>query len=60
MNAGSSNKPYPDKRDRYRKDSMFKSARALAKKFAEWTPDKIAKRGEECLRGRRRGGVFSC
>jgi hypothetical protein len=47
MNAGLSNKPYSDKRERYRKDSMFKSARTFAEKFADWTPERIAKRGEE-------------
>src|SRR6266404_611899 len=47
MNAGLSNKPYRDKRERYRKDSMFKSARAFADHFSDWTPDKIEKRGQD-------------
>jgi hypothetical protein len=45
MNSGLSNKPYSDKRERYRKDSMFKSARGFADKFADWTPEKIERRG---------------
>ena len=47
MNTSLANKPYADKRERYREDSMFKSARAFANKFAEWTPDRIDKRSEE-------------
>jgi hypothetical protein len=47
MNSGLSNKPYSDKRERYRKDSMFKSARAFADNIADWTPERIEKRGLE-------------
>lgn len=46
MNINVSNKPYGKKRERYRKDSMFKSARTLAEKYADWTPETIEKRGK--------------
>jgi hypothetical protein len=47
MNSSVSNKQYSEKRERYRKDSMFKSARAFADKLAEWTPERLEKRGIE-------------
>jgi uncharacterized protein with ParB-like and HNH nuclease domain len=47
MNASVSNKPYPIKRERYKNDSMFKSARALAETYADWTPERITKRGKD-------------
>lgn len=47
MNTSVSNKPYVEKRERYQKDSMFKSARTFADRFSDWTPEKIEKRGIE-------------
>ena len=47
MNASVSNKQYSEKRERYRKDSMFKSARTFADKIADWTPERLEKRAAE-------------
>jgi uncharacterized protein with ParB-like and HNH nuclease domain len=44
MNISLSNKPYADKRDKYKRDSMFKSARDFADKYNDWTPEKLEKR----------------
>ncbi len=46
MNINVSNKPYETKRDKYKSDSMFKSARELANEYETWTPADIVKRGE--------------
>lgn len=47
MNTSVSNKQYSEKRERYRKDSMFKSARTFADKIADWTPERLEKRAVE-------------
>jgi hypothetical protein len=47
MNRSVSNKLYKDKRDKYIKDSMFKSSREFAQNFKEWTPELLEKRAEE-------------
>ena len=47
MNTSVSNKPYSEKKERYRKDSMFKSARVFADKIADWTPERLEKRAVE-------------
>lgn len=47
MNSGLSNRPYAEKRPKYIKDSMFKSARVFAEKYSDWTPDKLEKRAQE-------------
>ena len=46
MNIDVSNAPYPVKRPVFENDSMFKSARTLAKEHASWTPKSITKRGK--------------
>lgn len=46
MNIDVSNAPYAKKRPTFEADSMFKSARALAKENVTWTPKAIARRGK--------------
>lgn len=45
MNIEISNKPFEKKKSKYLNDSMFKSARELAKEYNTWTKDDIIKRG---------------
>ncbi len=47
MNASVSNKAYSDKRDRYKNDSMFKSARIFADEYEAWNPDTLNERSEK-------------
>lgn len=48
MNRTISNNPYSEfKREKYLRDSMFKSARDFANRFSEWRPQDIDNRGEE-------------
>lgn len=46
MNTALSNKSYSDKRNKYLKDSMFKSARVFAERWDNWTPDVLEKRAK--------------
>lgn len=46
MNISISNKSYKDKRDQYSNDSMFKSARELAKEYSTWTKTDIENRSK--------------
>jgi uncharacterized protein with ParB-like and HNH nuclease domain len=46
MNTSLGNKIYSEKRERYKKDSMFKTARELADTYVDWTPKTIEKRGK--------------
>jgi hypothetical protein len=41
MNQSLKNGPYEKKRKKYAEDSMFKSARAVAKKYNKWTPKEL-------------------
>lgn len=47
MNSGVSNGPFSAKKERYEKDSMFKSTREFAKKYSQWTPVALRNRGRE-------------
>jgi hypothetical protein len=47
MNQSLKNARYEKKRKRYLEDSMFKSARLLAKKNNDWTPKEMASRADE-------------
>jgi uncharacterized protein with ParB-like and HNH nuclease domain len=47
MNKEIGNGPYAKKRERYRNDSMYKSARILAERNEVWTPETIIKRSDE-------------
>jgi hypothetical protein len=47
MNRSLSNKPYKEKRDKYLKDSMFKSAREFAKSCNDWKPASLLKRAKD-------------
>jgi hypothetical protein len=47
MNIDLSNGPYSKKRDTYAADSMFKSARHLARANKAWTPNSIERRSKE-------------
>ena len=44
MNQELSNRPYLEKREVYRADSMFKSARQFAERYAKWSPSGIEER----------------
>jgi hypothetical protein len=46
MNIDVSNAPFAEKRPVFEADSMFKSARTLAKQNATWTTKSIASRGK--------------
>lgn len=46
MNMSLGNKPYSDKRTRYREDSMFKSTRRFAELVDEWTEAEFQKRAK--------------
>jgi hypothetical protein len=46
MNIVLSNSKYAAKKEAYETDSMFKSARQLARTYTSWTPDAIRRRGE--------------
>lgn len=39
--------PFEAKRNRYQKESMFVTPRAVADKWDDWTPESIRERGEE-------------
>lgn len=47
MNTSISNKPYREKRERYRSDSMFKSTREFARGQSSWTVESLKRRAEE-------------
>jgi hypothetical protein len=47
MNQSLKNGRYEKKRKRYSEDSMFKSARLLAKHYSEWTPTELTSRADE-------------
>ena len=47
MNRGLSNKPYFEKRSRFKEDSMFKSTRQFADAVEEWTPEALSIRSQE-------------
>jgi len=47
MNQSLKNARYEKKRKRYLEDSMFKSARLLAKKYDDWTPKEMSSRADE-------------
>jgi hypothetical protein len=46
MNRSLSNKPYLDKRSRFKEDSMFKSTRQFADGVPEWTPQELVARSD--------------
>lgn len=50
MNRGVSNKPYAEKRPRFREDSMFKSARQFAESIDDWTPERLLMRSQVLAR----------
>ena len=47
MNQSLKNARYEKKKKRYLEDSMFKSARLLAKKYDDWTPKEMESRADE-------------
>jgi hypothetical protein len=47
MNASVSNEAFAKKKDRYSKDSVFKSVREFAEKYDDWTPATVEARGQE-------------
>lgn len=47
MNKSLSNRAYKEKRKKYLKDSMFKSAREFAQRHRQWTPGALEKRSRE-------------
>lgn len=49
MNVSLSNKSYSEKKSCYAEDSMFKSTRQFAKKYARWTPQELLGRSEELV-----------
>ncbi|MFY0399091.1 DUF262 domain-containing protein [Brevundimonas naejangsanensis] len=46
MNRDISNKPYPEKKEAFENDSMFKSAREFAKTYSAWGPTEMQTRAE--------------
>jgi uncharacterized protein with ParB-like and HNH nuclease domain len=50
MNNSVGNKGYAAKRERYRTDSMFKTARTFAEEFNTWTPEDLSKRAKKLAR----------
>jgi hypothetical protein len=49
MNGDLANKGYSIKRPVYETDAMFKSARAFAKCYSDWTPEHLQARSEELV-----------
>ena len=47
MNIDASNSPYKIKRELFRQDSMYKSARSLAERYDDWTPESVVSRSKE-------------
>lgn len=47
MNSSLSNKPYAEKRVRFREDAAFKSARQFGENVADWTPEALGVRAKE-------------
>jgi hypothetical protein len=47
MNSSLGNRAYSTKRQRYKDDAMYKSARAFADRFGEWLPANVRERAAE-------------